>query len=133
MLSSNRNQRCYFLAAAWSTVCLFPFLEKFEGYTFPALKPSVPGILPVTTAARAQHMKGWKEKGGELSPSPPVVTSQLKIQNKYQHTQECLNTISELVSPLTDLNLHKNLKNKRTNKPTLHLLLAIQGMYFSLD
>ena len=100
-------------------------------------KPLVLGTLQTTTAARAQHMKDWKEKGVRFSPSPPVATSQLKIQNKYQHIQECLNITSELVSPLTDLNLLKN-KNKKEKiikkeKKYLHLLLTIQGMYFSLD
>lgn len=64
-----------FLAAAWSTACLFPFPEKFEGHMFPVLKSLVLGILPITTAARAQHMKDCKEKGGRFSPSSSVVTS----------------------------------------------------------
>lgn len=74
------------LAAAWSTTCLFPFPEKFEAHIFPVLKPSVLGTLPARTTARAQHMKDWKEKGVRFSLSPPVATSQLKTQNKYQHT-----------------------------------------------
>jgi len=41
-----------------------------------------------------------------------VVTAQLKIQNKYQHTQQSLNTTSELFSSLTELNLLKNKKKK---------------------
>lgn len=38
--------------------------------------------LPATTAARAQHVKDWKEKGVKFSPS--VATSQLKIQTRHQ-------------------------------------------------
>lgn len=38
--------------------------------------------LPATTAARAQHVKDWKEKGVKFSPS--MVTSQLKIQTRHQ-------------------------------------------------
>lgn len=70
------------LASAWSTACLFPFPGKLEAYIFPVLKPWVLGTLPATTAARAQHMKDWKEKGVRFSLSPPVATSQLKTQNK---------------------------------------------------
>lgn len=40
MFLFNRSQRCYFSTATWSTAWLFPFSEKFEGYTFPVSKPT---------------------------------------------------------------------------------------------
>lgn len=80
MFLFNMSQRYYFFTATRSTAWLFPFPEKFGECTFPVSKSAVLGTLPATTAARAQHGKDWKEKGVKLSPSLPVVTSQLKIQ-----------------------------------------------------
>lgn len=123
----------FIFGSCLDTALLFPFSEKFEGCTFLTgdnrsfRDPNnIPMLRNATwTAARTQHRKNWKGKGGRVSLSSSVVTTQLKIQNKYQHVQECLNTISEFVSPLTDLNLKK--------KTHLYLLLTIQYMYFSLD
>lgn len=77
MLSPNRSQRCYFFWFMSGHCTLIPISEKFEGYTFlTGANPSLgdPNNIPMLrnatgAAARTQHRKNWKEKGGRGSLS----------------------------------------------------------------